>query len=156
MLQRRVNPEKARLRRRAATICFKYSIGVYLAFLLLGPYLFGRNAILVVHLYGDLPAEFVFEDTGRTSLIPSIECVLEVRDGIGNMKKGSLFEIDSYGFFPTYYTSAGRETVLIRHDRKGQVVETFRANGKSSVFVFKEERVKGTKSVYVVKKIGLY
>lgn len=151
--------EAEKIRKRPAPLqtLIRFAVGTllvsYFGFLMVGPFLLGGQAVLVVKLHGDLPAKFTVEGVGRTSLLPELECVLTIKNGVGTFEKGSISEMDYYGLLPTYFTRSARQVRLIRLDKDGKELERLPNGPKGIVIVGTEEHLIEGKKVYFVKLI---
>jgi len=153
MVEAEKTPKRPSLLQRLIRFAVGPLLVSYFGFLILGPFLLGGQAVLVVKLHGDLPAKFTVEGVGRTALLPELECVLTIKNGVGTFEKGSISEMDYYGLLPTYFTRSARQVRLIRLDKEGRELERLPNGRKGVVVVGMEEQLVEGKRVYFVKLI---
>ena len=71
----------------------------------------------------DLPLEFTLVDNqGFPSGPLLLDCRIEVRNGVGKFLTGSLANMDTYGFPPTYWTLCSRLVAVERVDAQGRLL----------------------------------
>ncbi|MEI7578037.1 MAG: hypothetical protein WCK51_14195 [Armatimonadota bacterium] len=150
----RVATKKASPARRILRYLAGAAFTLYVGFLIVGPYLLGDQAKLVVKLHGDLPAKFVIEGFGSASWLPEVECVIRVKDGIGRFERGSISQMFYYGYIPTYFTKSSRQVEVIRLDPDGREIDRIRSDSKGVMIVGMEDSPAPGPQVFMVNRIS--